>query len=78
MSPALMRPRTGVPLLLAVGADETSEFLRQTRILWDAWPANRPDGDTAPLFIPERNHFTIVVDYCDPESELVRRTLALF
>jgi hypothetical protein len=30
------------------------------------------------LVVPKRNHFTIVVDYGDPDSELVRRTLALF
>jgi len=78
MSPALMRPLASVPLLLAVGADETSEFLRQTRILWTAWPANRPAGEAGPFVVPKRNHFTIVVDYGDPDSELVRRTLALF
>ena len=78
MSPALMRPLARVPLLLAVGADETSEFLRQTQILWTAWPANRPAGEAGPFVVPKRNHFTIVVDYGDPDSGLVRRTLALF
>ena len=28
--------------LLAAGADETSEFVRQTQILWDAWPRTGP------------------------------------
>jgi arylformamidase len=78
MSPVRMRPRSKAPLLLAVGADETSEFLRQTRLLWDAWPANRPAGDASPLFVPARHHFAVVADYGDPKSELVRRTLALF
>jgi arylformamidase len=64
--------------LLAVGADETSEFIRQTRILWDAWPASRPPGARAPLIIPGRHHFSVVVDYADPDSELTRATLALF
>ena len=65
-------------MLIAVGADETSEFVRQTQILWDAWPANRPAGDTGPFVVPARNHFTVVLDYADPGSELTRRTLALF
>jgi arylformamidase len=78
MSPSRMRPRSKAPLLLAVGADETSEFLRQTALLWEAWPGNRPPGDSAPLVVPGRDHFSIVVDYTDPGSELLRRTLALF
>lgn len=78
MSPTGLRPRISAPLLLAVGADETSEFVRQTRLLWDAWPENRPEGDQAPFLIPERHHFDVVADYGDPRSELVRRTLALF
>jgi arylformamidase len=71
-------PRSTAPLLLAVGADETSEFIRQTRILWDAWPANRPPGACAPLIIPGRHHFSVVVDFADTNSELMRATLALF
>jgi arylformamidase len=78
MSPVTLAPRTRAPLLLAVGADETSEFLRQTRLLWDAWPSSRPAGATAPLFIPARHHFSVVADYADPGSELARQTLALF
>ena len=78
LSPVFMMPRSRVPLVLAVGADETSEFIRQTRILWDAWPANRPPGARAPLIIPDRHHFSVVVDYANPDSELTRATLALF
>ena len=78
LSPAQLSPRSGAPLLVAVGADETSEFLRQAQIQWDAWPANRPTGDVAPLVVPARNHFSVVADYADPDSELTRRTLALF
>ncbi len=64
--------------MLAAGADETSEFVRQTRILWDAWPANRPAGKEGPLLIRDRNHFNVVVDFADADSELTRATLALF
>jgi arylformamidase len=78
LSPVFMTPRSRVPLVLAVGADETSEFIRQTRILWDAWPANRPPGAGAPLIIPGRHHFNVVVDYAEAESALTQATLALF
>lgn len=78
LSPVRLLPRSSAPLLIAVGADETPEFLRQTRLLWDAWPANRPPGDSAPFFAPGRNHFEVVADYGNPGSELVRRTLDLF
>jgi arylformamidase len=78
MSPVNLTPRSRAPLAIAVGADETSEFLRQAQILWDRWPANRPAGMTAPLSVPGRNHFSVVADYADPQSALTRATLALF
>lgn len=78
LSPAFAEPLVTAPLQVAVGADETPEFLRQTRILWDAWPANRPPGARSPLIVPGRHHFSVVVDYADAESELTRATLALF
>ena len=28
------------PLLVAVGGAETSEFVRQSQLIWDAWPDN--------------------------------------
>jgi arylformamidase len=78
LSPINLAPRSRAPLALAVGADETSEFIRQTRILWDAWPQNRPPRAEGPLLIRARNHFEVVVDFADAESELTRAALALF
>jgi arylformamidase len=78
LSPVRLRPRSAAPLLVAAGADETGEFLRQAQLLWEAWPANRPPGAMAPLIVPARHHFSVVADFGDPSSELVRRTLALF
>lgn len=78
LSPALMRPGAPVPVLCAVGASETSEFVRQTQLLWDAWPDHRPPGATGPLLIPGRHHFDVVADFADPGSALTRATLALF
>ena len=77
-SPVALAPRSAAPLVVAVGGDETSEFLRQAQLMWDAWPANRPAGMAGPLVIPGRNHFSVVADYADPASALTRATLALF
>jgi arylformamidase len=78
VSPVNHSPKTDAPLLVAVGAEETSEFLRQADLMFDAWPQSRPDGATAPLRIPGRHHFSVVLDYADPASELTRATLELF
>ena len=78
MSPLHQPPRARAPLYIAAGANETSEFLRQSQLIFDAWPDNRPAGMTAPRFLPNRNHFTAALDYADPTSELTRATLALF
>ena len=78
VSPALLHPATTAPVAIAVGADETGEFLRQSDLLWDAWPANRPQRMAAPLRVPDRHHFNVVMDYLDADSALTRATLALF
>jgi arylformamidase len=47
-------------------------------ILWDAWPQTRPAGASAPMLVPGRNHFNVVVDFADATSDLTRAALALF
>ena len=78
MSPVNHEPRTDAPLVVAVGAEETSEFLRQSQLLWDAWPRTRPATMRAPLEIADRHHFNVVLDYTDPASALTQSTIALF
>ena len=78
VSPVNHRPKTEAPLLVAVGAEETSEFLRQADLMFDAWPQNRLAGTTTPLRIASRHHFSVVLDHADPASELTRATLGLF
>ena len=78
VSPIHLRPRRSVPMLFAAGADETSEFIRQSWLLWERWPECHPHGRHGPLFVPERHHFSVVSDLGDPASELVRQTLAMF
>ncbi len=78
LSPALYPPAARAPVLVAVGGDETAAFRRQTELLWEAWPANRMSGDTGPLVVPGRHHFSVAVDLADPESLLTRAALRLF
>lgn len=78
LSPVNRRPRSRVPLLIAVGGDETSEFLRQAQLLWDAWPESRPAASGGPLVVAGRNHFSVVAEYADPASAVTQATLALF
>ena len=78
LSPAFLSPGSDARLLLAVGANETAEFLRQTWIQWDRWPQSRPAGATTPLIVPGCDHFSILAEYADGASPLTRETLALF
>jgi arylformamidase len=78
LSPIQLRPRGAVPLLVAAGADETSEFIRQSWLLWERWTACHPPGRHGPLLIAARHHFSVLTDLGDPDSELVHAALALF
>lgn len=78
LSPVLDTPRVRAPLLVAVGADETREFVRQSQILFDAWPATHLAGAARMMEVPGLNHYSVVFEYADPRSALTRATLALF
>lgn len=77
MSPVHLPPQVDAPLLVAAGADETSEFIRQSQLIHDAWPGNRPTAAAGPLLVGDRNHFSVALDFADPGSEITRATLAL-
>ena len=77
MSPLAYRSRTSAPFVIACGTDETTEFVRQSQVLWDAWSGVRRPLD-GPLFIPGRNHFTVQLDHADRGSDLTLATLALY
>ena len=51
MSPVNHSPHADVPLMIAVGERETSEFVRQSQLLWDAWPRNRRPQHGGPMSI---------------------------
>jgi arylformamidase len=78
VSPIHLAPRAKAPLLLVAGEDETSEFIRQSWLLWERWPQCHPPGRHGPLFIPQRHHFSVLSELGDGKSALLRESLALF
>ena len=78
VSPIHLVPAVRAPLMLVVGANETSEFRRQTQLLWDGWPDARPPEWSAPYQVPDRHHFSVVSDLGDPTSELSARIRSQF
>ncbi len=78
LSPIHLDPRLDAPLLLAAGADETSEFIRQSRCLWQSWPSCRPAERNGPLFIPGKHHFSVLTEFADPQSELFAAAMRTF
>lgn len=70
-SPVRYTPRRSVPLHTAVGALESEEFHRQTRLIRTAWP-----HCAGSHLVPEgRNHLTVIDALGDPASMLHRNAL---
>jgi arylformamidase len=62
-------------LTAAVGAAESSEFLRQSREIVESWGA--AGLETEYLEVPETNHFTVVEELTQPRSPLSERVSAM-
>ena len=77
LSPIHLAPKVRAPLLLAAGGNETSEFIRQSWLLWEHWPECHPSGRKGPLLVPDTHHYGILSELGDPGSELVSRLLGL-
>ena len=66
-SPVKLLPATRCPLAIVVGAEETEEFLDQSRELHTCWKKTIP----VEMIIAEgSNHFSIVETMLDPGSSL--------
>ncbi|HEY3179495.1 MAG TPA: alpha/beta hydrolase [Casimicrobiaceae bacterium] len=78
VSPVHYEPTTNAPLVVAVGNDETSEFVRQSQLIFDGWPDNRPPGMAGLLAISDRHHFSVVLDHADADSALTQAVVSLF
>ncbi len=69
------KPRSiGSALVVAAGADESSEFQRQSRVLAEAW---KPQVKSF-LLLPGVNHFSIVDAFAERGQPLYEQALALF
>ena len=74
-SPRYWPVRNAVHLTAAVGGNESSEFLRQSRDMSAAW---REAGvDTAYRELDGKDHFTVIEDLIDPESAMVRELVSM-
>jgi len=67
-------PTVLAPLVVAVGGSESSEFVRQSRLLADAWRAQL----RSLLVLPGHNHFSVVDAFAERGQPLHDATLALF
>lgn len=73
VSPVGYRPGLAIPLITAVGGDESAEFRRQNRLIREVWPhCFRHD-----LPLPGRHHLASVEALGDPGHPLFRATLRL-
>jgi len=72
-SPALRAPLPGIPVSAWAGARERPEFLRQTRLLVEAW--ERRGVDALGTFEEGHDHFSVVDALAVPGSPLMREVL---
>jgi arylformamidase len=75
VSPLFWPAPTGCKLDSVVGARESAEFLRQARIIVDAW--GKAGVATRHEEIAGKNHFTVCDALSDPSSAMVRRLAEL-
>lgn len=73
-SPALLAPAHDCSVAVQVGADERPEFLRQSRLLVDAWRA--ADTRISLMISADRHHFDVIDDLGRPESPILNEALA--
>jgi arylformamidase len=74
-SPVLWPAPGGRVLDAVVGADESSEFLRQSRLIADVW--GKAGVATRYEAVTGANHFTLLDPLADPDSAMVARLVAL-
>lgn len=70
LSPAFMKPNAGTRLVAAVGGAESSEYLRQSRLIAESWT---PLGcATRDHIVAGANHFTVIASLAEPEGALTQ------
>jgi arylformamidase len=71
VSPLFWKPPACGTLDAVVGSNESAEYLRQSRIIVDAW--NAAGIATQFATIPDANHFTVIAPLADPNSPMTLR-----
>lgn len=66
-SPVHLLPGHDLPVFLAVGGEESTEFHRQSALLHQAWTGK---VDLAWIDMPGRNHFTVIEGLNQPDNAL--------
>ena len=75
VSPLFWPAPSGRPFDAAVGGLESSEFLRQSRIIAETWGKN--GAQTRYHEVADTNHFTVIDALTDPTSDMVKRVAEL-
>lgn len=75
LSPVGWPAPVGLTLDAVVGGDESSEFLRQSRIIADAWGLG--GAVTRYEAVPGANHFTVIDPLADAQSGMTMRVVEL-
>jgi arylformamidase len=73
-SPIFLEPVEGISVTCWVGGGERSEFIRQSKLLANAWVG--VGGATAYVEEPDRHHLNIIDGLADPAHPLTRALLA--
>jgi arylformamidase len=73
LSPALMQSPVSVPIVMAVGGDESDEFKRQNKLLIERWPGCAMQD----IPMPGANHFTVVDGLAKSDNPLHHAAMKL-
>ena len=73
LSTAYLRPNLSTKLIAAVGGNESSEFIRQTQLIADAWPIQLEKM----MILNNKNHLSAVLELTQKDSPLVKSVLKL-
>jgi len=74
LSPAFLPWRNDVPLVRAVGAEESAEFHRQSTLMGARWPLA---CERELIDVPGCNHLSVCDAFADTRSELFQATKGL-
>ncbi len=75
LSPYRLTPRVACPVKVVVGARETEEYLRSSRLLAAVWRNQEVDVTFEEL--DRHHHFSIIFELADPDSRLSKMVCGL-